>query len=186
MIVWLAWFKALPAGAGLTCAGSREMNYLRSAISVHCITVRFYFLPHASKLLFLVLSVTFCLLFLFFFESNKYLGNRWTNSRQIHRRDVFGPSLGMAWCNLQVKLCDPCLSALYVCVLDMALYKTLYILSHCLLSCVTDCFTVCLSLRFVSVLTINDYYYIISLNVKVIGQRSRSARTNFLPTENVL
>jgi len=30
-----------------------------------------------------------------------------------------------------------------VCVLDMALYKTLYyILSHCVLSCVTDYFTV--------------------------------------------
>jgi len=46
-----------------------------------------------------------------------------------------------------------------VCVLDMALYKTLYILSHYVLSCVTDCFTVCLSLRFVNVLTIDDYYY---------------------------
>ena len=62
-----------------------------------------------------------------------------------------------AWCNLQVKLCDPCLSAL--CVLYMALYKTLYILSHCVLSCATDCFTVCLSLPFVNVLTINEYYY---------------------------
>jgi len=43
-----------------------------------------------------------------------------------------------------------------VCVLDMALYKTLYILSHCVLSCVTDCFTVCLSLRLVNVLTTNE------------------------------
>jgi len=42
-----------------------------------------------------------------------------------------------------------------VCVLDMALYKTLYILSHCVLSCVTDCFTVCLLLRFVNVLTVS-------------------------------
>ena len=38
-----------------------------------------------------------------------------------------------------------------VCVLDMVLYNTLYILSHCVLSCVTNCFTVCLSLRFVNV-----------------------------------
>jgi len=46
-----------------------------------------------------------------------------------------------------------------VCVLDMALYKTMYILSHRVLSCVTDCFTLCLSLQFVNVLTINEYYY---------------------------
>ena len=45
-----------------------------------------------------------------------------------------------------------------VCVLDMALYKTLYTLSHCVLSCVTDCFTVRMSLRFLNVLTINEYY----------------------------
>jgi len=41
----------------------------------------------------------------------------------------------------------------------MALYKTLYTLSHCVLSCATDCFTVCM--RFVNVLTINGYYIII-------------------------
>ena len=46
-----------------------------------------------------------------------------------------------------------------VSVLDMALYKTLCILSHCVLSCVTDYFTACLSVRFVNVLTINEYYY---------------------------
>jgi len=28
-----------------------------------------------------------------------------------------------AWCNFQVKLCDPCLSTLWVCVLCMMLYK---------------------------------------------------------------
>jgi len=28
-----------------------------------------------------------------------------------------------AWCNLQVKLCDPCLSALRLCVVEKALYK---------------------------------------------------------------
>jgi len=27
------------------------------------------------------------------------------------------------WCNLQVKLCDPCLSALRLCIVQMALYK---------------------------------------------------------------
>jgi len=27
----------------------------------------------------------------------KYLGNRWTNLRQIHMEDVFGPSLGRIW-----------------------------------------------------------------------------------------
>jgi len=27
----------------------------------------------------------------------KYLGNRWTELRQIHREDVFGPSLGRVW-----------------------------------------------------------------------------------------
>ena len=32
-------------------------------------------------------SVTFCLCM-------KYLGNRWTDLRQIHMEDVFGPSLG--------------------------------------------------------------------------------------------
>jgi len=26
-----------------------------------------------------------------------YLGNRWTNLRQIHTKDVFGPSLGRVW-----------------------------------------------------------------------------------------
>jgi len=26
-----------------------------------------------------------------------YLGNRWTNLRQIHTKDVFGPSLGWVW-----------------------------------------------------------------------------------------
>jgi len=27
----------------------------------------------------------------------KYLGNRWTDLRQIHTEDVFGPSLGRVW-----------------------------------------------------------------------------------------
>jgi len=27
----------------------------------------------------------------------KYLGNRWRDVRQIHREDVFGPSLGRVW-----------------------------------------------------------------------------------------
>jgi len=27
----------------------------------------------------------------------KYLRNRWTDLRQIHREDVFGPSLGPVW-----------------------------------------------------------------------------------------
>jgi len=46
-----------------------------------------------------------------------------------------------------------------VCVLDMALYKTSYILYHYVLCCVTDCFTICMSLRFINVLAINEYYY---------------------------
>jgi len=40
--------------------------------------------------LFLELSVTFC-------WCMKYLRNRWTDLRQIHREDVFGPSLGRVW-----------------------------------------------------------------------------------------
>jgi len=54
-----------------------------------------------------------------------------------------------------------------VCVLDMALYKTLY-LSHCVLSCETDCFTICLSLAFVTVLTINEYYYYFIIIIIII------------------
>jgi len=42
------------------------------------------------KVLFLALSVAFCLCM-------KYLGNRWTDLRQIHTEDVFGPSLGRVW-----------------------------------------------------------------------------------------
>jgi len=56
----------------------------------------FYLLLHASKVLFLVLSVTFYL-FVFFCLWIKYLGNCWTNFCQIHREDVFGPSLGWDW-----------------------------------------------------------------------------------------
>jgi len=33
----------------------------------------------------------------------KYLGNRWTDLRQIHTEDVFGPSLGQVW-TLKVKV----------------------------------------------------------------------------------
>jgi len=33
----------------------------------------------------------------FFCLYMKYLGNRWTDMRQIHREDVFGPSLGRLW-----------------------------------------------------------------------------------------
>ena len=51
-----------------------------------------------------------------------------------------------------------------VCVLDMALYKTLYILSHCLLSCETDCFTICLSLPFVNAL--NKRIYLFAVNTE--------------------
>jgi len=49
-----------------------------------------------------------------------------------------------------------------VCVLDMALYKTLYILyilSHLCAVLRDRCFTVCLPMRFVNGLTINEYYY---------------------------
>jgi len=42
------------------------------------------------KVLFLALSVTFCL-------GIKYLGNRWTDLCQIHRADMFSPSLGRVW-----------------------------------------------------------------------------------------
>jgi len=42
-----------------------------------------------------------------------------------------------------------------VCVLDMALYKTLYILSHLCAVLRDRCFTVCLSMRFVNGWTIN-------------------------------
>jgi len=40
------------------------------------------------------LYVTFSL---FFWLSLKYLGNRWTDLRQIHREDTFGPLLGRVW-----------------------------------------------------------------------------------------
>jgi len=33
----------------------------------------------------------------FFCLCMKYLGNRWTDLRQIHMEDVFGPSLGRVW-----------------------------------------------------------------------------------------
>ena len=33
-----------------------------------------------------------------------------------------------AFCNLQVKLCDPCLRALRLCILQMALYNYYYLL----------------------------------------------------------
>ena len=46
-----------------------------------------------------------------------------------------------------------------MCVLDMALYKTSYILSHLCAVLRDRCFTVCLSMRFVNGLTINEYYY---------------------------
>jgi len=53
------------------------------------------FLPHASKVLFLAPSViSFCL---FVCLSLKYLGNGWTDLRQIFREDVFDPSLGGVW-----------------------------------------------------------------------------------------
>jgi len=46
------------------------------------------------KVLFLALSVIFvCLVCLWI----KYLENRWTDLRQIHREDVFHPSLGWVW-----------------------------------------------------------------------------------------
>jgi len=35
--------------------------------------------------------------FLFLFLCMKYLWNRWTDLRQIHREDMFGPSLGRVW-----------------------------------------------------------------------------------------
>jgi len=66
-----------------------------------CAIVPFYeppkcanFLPHASKVLFesrlRLLFVCFCLCL-------KYLENHWTDLREIHRLDVFGPSLGRFW-----------------------------------------------------------------------------------------
>jgi len=42
----------------------------------------------------------------------------------------------------------------FVCALDMALYKTLYILSQCMLCCMTDCSTLCLSLWFVNIIMV--------------------------------
>jgi len=50
-------------------------------------------LPHASKVLFLALSVTFH----FFCLCIKYLQYRWMDLGQIHRKDVFGPSLEPVW-----------------------------------------------------------------------------------------
>jgi len=54
-------------------------------------------LPHAA-----VDCVRFffkhCLwLFVFFCLCMKYLGNCWTDLREIHREDVFGPLLGRVW-----------------------------------------------------------------------------------------
>jgi len=43
------------------------------------------------KVLFLAPSVCF------FSLCMKYFGNRWTDLRQIHMEDVFGPSLGRVW-----------------------------------------------------------------------------------------
>ena len=51
---------------------------------------RYLFLPHATKVLFLALSVTFCFSFCL---SLTYLGNGWTDLHQIYREDLFGPSL---------------------------------------------------------------------------------------------
>jgi len=44
-----------------------------------------------------------CSLWVFFCLCMKYLGNRWTDLRQIHREDVFGPSLGRTSLKVKVK-----------------------------------------------------------------------------------
>jgi len=51
------------------------------------------FIPHAVNCwrLFLVPSVCFICL------QVKYLGNQWTDLRQIHTQDVFGPSIRWVW-----------------------------------------------------------------------------------------
>jgi len=56
-------------------------------------------LPHASKVLFLDVSVIIFCYFacLFICLSLKYLGNGWTDLRQIYSEDVFGPSLRRVW-----------------------------------------------------------------------------------------
>ena len=52
--------------------------------------IKFTARSELRKVLFFALSV----IFLFVYEN---LGNRWTDLRQIHREDVFGPSLGRVW-----------------------------------------------------------------------------------------
>jgi len=62
--------------------------------SVHLGTVYSIITAHSEprKVLFLAPSVlcVFCLCM-------KYLGHRWTDFRQIHTEDEFGPSLGWVW-----------------------------------------------------------------------------------------
>jgi len=55
-----------------------------------------FFTTHSKlrKVLFLALSVTF---FVCFWLWIKYLWNSWTDLHQIHREDMFGPSLGQVW-----------------------------------------------------------------------------------------
>jgi len=50
-------------------------------------------LPHASNVLFFALFVTFLFVCLWI----KYLWNSWMDLHQIHREDVFVPSLGWVW-----------------------------------------------------------------------------------------
>jgi len=57
-------------------------------------TVRGACLPHSCKVRFLALSVTFVCLFVC---ASNISGNRWMDLRQIHRKHVFGPSIGRVW-----------------------------------------------------------------------------------------
>jgi len=60
-------------------------TYVFSAVLATQYFARFTARSELRKVLFLALSVTLCM---------KYLGNHWTDLRQIHTEDVFGPSLG--------------------------------------------------------------------------------------------
>jgi len=52
-----------------------------------------YLLPHTVNGVRFCFSAAVCL----YYFCMKYLWNRWTDLRQIHREDVFGPSLGRVW-----------------------------------------------------------------------------------------
>ena len=69
-------------------------NLKRFIVSYCCLAKIFTARTELRKILFLALRVTF---YLFVCLCMKYLWNRWTHFHQIHRDDVFHPSLGQVW-----------------------------------------------------------------------------------------